>query len=53
MLERVDLFRAAERARFAPERLRQLDLDAVSVRTVDRVRRQLERLCEVELARKE
>ncbi|MEJ7710497.1 MAG: hypothetical protein WKF84_11675 [Pyrinomonadaceae bacterium] len=53
MIERIDLFMDAERARFAPERLRQMNLDAVSVRTVDRVRQQLERLCEVSPSRAE
>lgn len=52
VLELVDLFSEAERARFSPERLRQLNLDAVAVRTVDRARRQLEQLCEVEPMRK-
>lgn len=44
LLELLDLFVEAERAHFAPERLRALDLDAGAVRAVDRVRRQLQRL---------
>lgn len=46
LLELLDLFVEAERAGLAPERLRVLDLDASAVRAVDRVRRQLQRLCE-------
>src|ERR1041384_6697939 len=43
LLERFDLFREAERANFAPARLRVLELEAGAVRAVDRVRRQLQR----------
>jgi ATP-dependent helicase HrpB len=46
LLELLDLFDEAERVDFAPERLRPLGLDAGTVRAVDRVRRQLQRLCE-------
>lgn len=45
LLELFDLFKEAERAQFAPERLRQLSLNESAVRAVDRVRRQLQRLC--------
>ena len=44
LLELLDLFEEAERADFAPDRLRRMDLDAGAVRAVERVRRQLERL---------
>jgi ATP-dependent helicase HrpB len=45
LLELFDLFTEAERANFAPERLRALRLDQNSVRAVERVRGQLRRLC--------
>ncbi|HVF49112.1 MAG TPA: ATP-dependent helicase C-terminal domain-containing protein [Pyrinomonadaceae bacterium] len=45
LLELRDLFTEAERANFAPESLRRLNLEARTVRTVERVRRQLQRLC--------
>ncbi|MGB7922220.1 MAG: ATP-dependent helicase C-terminal domain-containing protein, partial [Pyrinomonadaceae bacterium] len=45
LLELLDLFVEAEHAEFAPARLRALDLDAGATRAVDRVRRQLQRLC--------
>ncbi len=44
LLELYDLFRAAERAAFAPARLNALGLEAGAVRTVERSRRQLQRL---------
>lgn len=44
LLELLDLFVEAERAEFALERLRSLNLDAGATRAVDRVRRQLQRL---------
>ncbi len=44
LLELLDLFEEAERADFAPDRLRRMNLDAGAVRAVERVRRQLERL---------
>jgi ATP-dependent helicase HrpB len=44
LLELLDLFREAGRADFAPHKLRALELDQSSVRAVERVRRQLERL---------
>ena len=43
LLAQLDLFAEAEAADFAAERLRQMDLDPVAVRSVDRVRRRLER----------
>lgn len=46
LLELLDLFREAKRAGFAPARLRELNLDSNAVRAVDRVRRQLQRLCQ-------
>jgi ATP-dependent helicase HrpB len=46
LLELLDLFIEAERVEFAPERLRRMNLDTSAVRAVDRVRRQLQRLCE-------
>jgi ATP-dependent helicase HrpB len=51
LLEMLDLFREAERARLAPDRLRALQLDAGAVRAVDRVRRQLSRLTRSEAKR--
>jgi ATP-dependent helicase HrpB len=45
LLELLDLFKEAERADFHPARLRELGLDLSAVRTVDRARRQLQRLC--------
>lgn len=45
LLELFDLFGEAERANFAPARLRQLRLDENAVRAVERVSRQLQRLC--------
>lgn len=44
LLERLDLFAAAERVKFTPERLRDMNLDPGATLAVDRVRRQLERL---------
>jgi ATP-dependent helicase HrpB len=44
LLELLDLFVEAERADFAPERVRRMNLDVGAVRAVDRVRRQLQRL---------
>lgn len=44
LLELLDRFAEAEAVRFAPERLRQMNLDPTAVRAVERVRRQLERL---------
>jgi ATP-dependent helicase HrpB len=44
LLELADLFREAERARFAAGRLRSLGLDPRSTEAVDRARRQLARL---------
>ncbi len=41
LLERADRFREADRARFEPQRLRSLGLDARAVEAVDRARRQL------------
>ncbi|HET6282278.1 MAG TPA: ATP-dependent helicase C-terminal domain-containing protein, partial [Polyangia bacterium] len=41
LLELHDLFRQAERARFAPQRLRSLALDPRAVETAERARRQL------------
>ncbi|MDT7602796.1 MAG: ATP-dependent helicase HrpB, partial [Acidobacteriota bacterium] len=43
LLELLDLFDEAARAQFAPSRLRALRLNAGASRTVDRVRRQLQR----------
>jgi ATP-dependent helicase HrpB len=43
LLELLDLFDEAARAQFAPSRLHVLKLNAGAVRTVDRVRRQLQR----------
>lgn len=45
LLELADLFAEAEKTNFAPEQLRLMNLDPNRVRAVDRVRRQLERLC--------
>jgi ATP-dependent helicase HrpB len=45
VLELFDLFVEAERAGLAPEQLRRTGLDSLAVRSVDRVRRQLQRLC--------
>lgn len=45
LLELLDLFTEAESAGFAPDRLRKLHLNPGAVRAVDRVRRQLQRLC--------
>src|SRR5207302_480446 len=45
-LELFDLFIAAERTGFNPERLRRMNLDPGATLAVDRVRRQLQRLCE-------
>lgn len=45
LLELRDLFTEAERANFAPDILRRLNLEARTVRTVERVRRQLQKLC--------
>ena len=45
VLELLDLFTEAERARFAPARLSELQLDGNAVRNVERVRSQLRRLC--------
>jgi ATP-dependent helicase HrpB len=45
LLELRDLFVEAELSNFAPEALRRLHLDARTVRAVERVRRQLQRLC--------
>jgi len=45
LLELLDLFREAESMNFATQRLREMNLDANAVRGVDRVRRQLQRLC--------
>ncbi|HEX8140964.1 MAG TPA: ATP-dependent helicase HrpB [Pyrinomonadaceae bacterium] len=44
LLAMLDLFREAERAGFAPDRLRRMELEAGAVRAVDRARRQLTRL---------
>ncbi len=44
LLELADLFREAEAAGFAPERLRSMGLDPGAARAVDRVRRQLARV---------
>jgi len=44
LLELMDLFAEAERVGFAPERLRQINLDPGATLAVDRVRRQLQRL---------
>ena len=44
LLLMLDLFKEAEGARLAPDRLRMMGLDAGTVRAVDRVRRQLSRL---------
>jgi ATP-dependent helicase HrpB len=44
LLELMDLFDEAERADFAPERLRRMGLDPGATRAVDRVRRRLWRL---------
>ena len=41
VLELWDLFREAQRARFAPQRLRELGVDAQSARRIDRARAQL------------
>ena len=43
LLERLDWFAEAERANFAPHRLRDLGLDVAAVQAVERVRRQLSR----------
>jgi ATP-dependent helicase HrpB len=48
LLELLDLFREAERAEFAPARLRALGLNPPAVRACDRVRRQLQRVLKVE-----
>ena len=45
VLELLDLFAEAERSRFAPARLRELQLDGNALRNVERVRTQLRRLC--------
>jgi ATP-dependent helicase HrpB len=45
LLELYDLFIEAERVDFATARLRELQLDASAVRAVERVSRQLRRLC--------
>jgi ATP-dependent helicase HrpB len=45
LLELFDLFIEAERVDFATARLRELQLDASAVRAVERVSRQLRRLC--------
>lgn len=44
LLELLDLFHEAERAAFAPERLREMRLNPSAARAADRVRRQLERV---------
>jgi ATP-dependent helicase HrpB len=44
LLELLDLFREAERANFAPARLREMNLDQGAVRAAERVGRQLLRL---------
>ena len=44
LLDRLDLFAAAERVSFAPEHLARMNLDPGAVMAVDRVRRQLQRL---------
>ncbi len=44
LLQRLDLLLEAERVNFAPERLRQMELDPAAVLGVERVRRQLQRL---------
>ncbi|MBA3441768.1 MAG: ATP-dependent helicase HrpB [Pyrinomonadaceae bacterium] len=53
LLELADLFAKAEAMNFAPDQLRRMNLDANAVRAVDRVRRQLARLCEGRAARGE
>ncbi|MDX6693080.1 MAG: ATP-dependent helicase HrpB [Blastocatellia bacterium] len=53
LLELLDLFQEAERADFAPARLRELELDGAAVRAVDRTRRQLGRLLKRYEARSE
>lgn len=45
LLELLDLFKEAERVKFAPARLRELHLDINAVRAVERVSEQLRRLC--------
>jgi ATP-dependent helicase HrpB len=45
LLERLDLFAEAEATGFAPAALRQMNLDPGATLAVNRVRRQLERLC--------
>ncbi len=44
LLELLDLFIEAERSAFAPEHMRRMNLEPSAVRTVERVRRALERL---------
>jgi ATP-dependent helicase HrpB len=51
LLELFDLFKEAERAGFAPERLRRLQLNSSAVRAVEKASRQLQRLCRGERAR--
>jgi ATP-dependent helicase HrpB len=53
LLELFDLFVEAQSAGFDAEQLRRLGLDINAVRSVDRVRRQLERLTGSERAKKE
>lgn len=45
LLERLDRFAEAERANFAPGRLREMGLEVGTVLAVERVRKQLARLC--------
>jgi len=51
LLDAVERFREAERAGFAPARLRELGLDPGAVRAVDRVQRQIGRLIRSTAAR--
>ncbi len=53
LLELFDLFMEAEKANFATARLRGLGLDVSAVRAVEKVIRQLQRLCKDERAKDE
>lgn len=52
VLDRLELFREAERAEFNADRLRRMNLDVHAARTVERVRRQLKRLCDTKLEKR-
>lgn len=53
LLELMDQFIEAERSGFQVDRLKELRVEPAAARTVDRARRQLERLCGVGMAKRE